>query len=129
MCSREEAFKTLLKSSDAYSEEGRATVRPFESDQLKLLRGAVRPSNALDKVPPHVHEVLSRPDLHIERHSSELEGEPLIKPYWDPSLDPSTARGRVRLIGLLRKLVVMGIVIGVKRKKSDAALFFVTKKG
>ena len=76
-----------------------------------------------------MHEVLSRPDLHIERHSSELEGEPLVKPYWDPSLDPSTARGRVRLIGLLRKLVVMGIVIGVKRKNIDAALFFVAKKG
>ena len=86
------------------------------------MRGAVRPSNALEKVPPHVHEVLTRLDLHIERHSSQLEGEPLIRPYWDTTLDPSTARGRVRLLALLRKLADMGIVIGVKRKKADAAL-------
>ena len=65
----------------------------------------------------------------IERPAAELEHEPHIEPYWDPSLDPRSLGGKERLLDFLRRRVPLGMVIGVRRKKSCASLFFVKKKG
>ena len=47
----EAALKTLLKSSDAYLEEGRATVQLFESDKPKLLREGEAAPTSSSKTP------------------------------------------------------------------------------
>ena len=124
-----EAFRALLKTTDVYLEKGRCGVRPYDPEKLRLLKGGVTPQLSLGIVPPHVRQVLERPDLYIERHGDEIAVEAHLEPYWDPRLDPRFARNRGRLLALLRQLADLGMVTGVRRKKSVVGLFFVAKKG
>lgn len=124
----DEALRALLKSTDLYSEEGRATTEPFEWSRVKLLQGTVRPRSSLEVVPPHVAEVLGDPGQYDERPSSELKDDDHVEPYWGPLLDPGRAGNRSRLVQLLRRLREMGMVVAVERKKAEVGLFFATKK-
>eukprot|EP00971_Amphidinium_carterae_P341990 6481099-Amphidinium_carterae.2 len=120
------AHLALLKASSLYDAESACAVRPFCKEKLKLLHGTVVAKDIESLAPAHVVQQLGQ---SLDRPSAELENEPYIKPYWDPLLDPGVLENRSRLVDLLRELSARGLVGAHTRRKTDASLFFVDKKG
>ena len=122
------AHVELLKTTDVYCEEGRGLREPFDRERIKLLSHDMEPQEASELALAHVREELLNPEKFIERNDLEMEDEPLIKPYWDPLLDPSTRANRPRLVSFLRELAMRGQVCATLRRRADVGPFFVRKK-
>ena len=81
----------LLKTTDIYCEEGRGLREPFDRERTKMLSNDVEPQEASELIGACAcTRGALEPREFIERNDMEMEDEPLIKPYWDPLLDPST---------------------------------------
>ena len=125
----QQAYLDLIKSKDLYSSEG-ASLVPYDSSKLAVLRGSVDPRPLRPRLPPEARHLLDNKRRTIFRASADIDrlvdaGEiPQIQPFWDASLRFSATKRR----DFIRALHRCGLVSFRLRIAYRVGCFFVAKK-